>query len=75
MIITIALTETTDGTIKGNGGWAETDGHRYPVKWEIGSDHPLPDGITFEQLRAAARDDRCLLVDDDDHWTLEEATP
>lgn len=70
-MITIALIETGRGTIRGYGGWVEVGGNRYRIDWELAPTDPLPGGVTFPALLAAARDGRNLLVADDDTWRLE----
>ena len=68
--ITIVLSERPDGLIHGYGGWVETDGVRYRVSWDVGPTHRLQDGVTFEDLLAAARTGRSLYVDDNSHWRI-----
>ncbi|AUB81610.1 hypothetical protein THSYN_12000 [Candidatus Thiodictyon syntrophicum] len=68
--IRISLSENPDGSIHGYGGWVEMDGVRYRVSWDVGPDHRLQDGVTFEALLAAARAGQWLYVDDDNHWRI-----
>jgi len=70
-MIKIALIETERGTIRGYGGWVEVEGNRYRIDWELAPGDPLPAGVTFPALLAAARAGREILVADDDSWVLE----